>query len=49
LKVEFSQRAPEQRLSSKLNLTATGEKSMWISGPTCRSSFNYDLPPRNTG
>jgi hypothetical protein len=37
----------EQDLSSKLNLTATGAKSMWISGRTCRSSFNYDLPQEN--
>jgi hypothetical protein len=40
--MELSQLKPEQHLSSKLNLMATGEKSMWISDRTYRSSFNCD-------
>ena len=47
MKVEFSQPEWEQRLSSKLNLTATDDKRMWISGRTFRSSFNCDSGERS--
>src|SRR5580704_4677540 len=40
--MEFSQPAREQHLCSKLNLMATREKSVWISGRTYRSSFNCE-------
>ena len=34
-RMEFSQPAREQHLCSKLNLMATGEKSVWTSGRSC--------------
>jgi hypothetical protein len=37
----------EQHLSSISNLTASREKSMWISGCTYRSSFNCDSSLEN--
>jgi hypothetical protein len=41
-RMELSQPAREQHLCSKLNLMATGEKSVWISGRTSLSSFNCE-------